>query len=73
MITRPYALALVMACYLLVAGTFVFFAVRIQTVRNFLERIEANQVEIINHVRNHESHMDEDRMLLKKVLGQCSR
>jgi len=68
MIHRGPWLALVLAAYLLVAGTFAFFAVRTGTLHAFLDRIIANQERLIDHVTRHEQCMVRESADLAEIL-----
>jgi hypothetical protein len=68
MIRRGPWLALVLAVYLLVAGTFAFFAIRIKAIHHFLDRIIANQERLIDHVTRHEQCMVRESADLAEIL-----
>lgn len=70
MISRPASLALILAAYLLVAGTFAYFAYKIEVLDNLGDRILANQARIMEAVQQAERHMDQQDRWGREILGR---
>ena len=68
MIRRGPWLALVLAVYLLVAGTFAFFAIRINAIHRFLDRIIANQQWLNEHLTQQDERMNQQSSALAEIL-----